>query len=185
MFINSMFTSWSHCSQTARKLEGQILAITWQEQAQPCSLQTWVLELHADDLTKIPLVTGGFHALVGGWKAGLLISGMLWEEPGACCPREGVCQLRCVVQPFLLVVHSASHRGSYIWHNRFKGVLLKRKVVWWMCFVFSFSCYRASGKHLNHNCSSVANMSPVSPIPLHMVPSLKKCVCQLCSCGYV
>ncbi|XP_054034770.1 stabilizer of axonemal microtubules 1 [Dryobates pubescens] len=26
-------------------------------------------------------------------------------------------------------------------------------------------------------------MSPVSPVPLYMLPSLKKCVCQLCSCG--
>ncbi|KAM7076441.1 stabilizer of axonemal microtubules 1 [Ciconia maguari] len=26
-------------------------------------------------------------------------------------------------------------------------------------------------------------MSPVSPVPLHVVPSLKKCICQLCSCG--
>lgn len=28
-------------------------------------------------------------------------------------------------------------------------------------------------------------MSPVSPVPLHVVPSLKKCICQLCTCGYV
>ncbi|KAM6363744.1 stabilizer of axonemal microtubules 1 [Pluvialis apricaria] len=26
-------------------------------------------------------------------------------------------------------------------------------------------------------------MSPVSPVPSHVVPPLKKCICQLCSCG--
>lgn len=49
---NSLFTGWAY-GQTPRELENLTLAsISCLEQAQLCSLQTWVLEFGADDFTK-------------------------------------------------------------------------------------------------------------------------------------
>lgn len=59
---------------------------------------------------------------------------------------------------------------DFSWRSCLKGLLLKR-----------FSAL----EHLLGKTFFLPNMRPVSPVPLHSVPSLKTCVCQLCSCGYV